>query len=212
MRILVFGDAGRLDDLRSRALPDGIRCDAPGEVPFADEVRTAMAVFWLHDRLPDAETGVRLAAGPLTFVNAVDRTIPDIDLPGKIARLNAWPGFLRQPLLEMAAEETVRPVADAVLRQLGWDRRWVADIPGMVIPRILSMIVNEACLTVQEGVSNPEGIDRAMQLGAAYPGGPFAWSRHIGADRISALLDRLSGEDPRYIAAPSLAKTLGAAR
>lgn len=212
MLILVFGDAERQEDVGSRPLAVDSRMAFPGEVPTAEEVRAADAVLWLHDVLPDADTAARLSHSRLTFVNAVDRTIPDIDLPGRIVRLNAWPGFLRQPLLEIAGAADVRPAAEALLRQLGWDWRWVADTPGMVIPRILSMIVNEACLATQEGVSDPAGIDRAMQLGASYPGGPFAWSRRIGADRITALLDRLSSEDPRYTPAPQLFATLAAAR
>lgn len=212
MRILVFGDAGRQEDLRSRPLPAGIRLDSPVEVPPAVEVRATDAVFWLHDHLPDAGTAARLAAGPLTLVNAVDRTLAEIGLPGHIVRLNAWPGFLRQPLLELSGADTAREVAGTLLRHLGWDSRWVADRPGMVTPRILAMIVNEACLVAGEGVSDPEGIDRALQLGASYPGGPFAWSRRIGAARLTSLLERLSLDDPRYAPDPQLLQTLASAR
>jgi 3-hydroxybutyryl-CoA dehydrogenase len=71
--------------------------------------------------------------------------------------------------------------------------------------RVISCIVNEAFLTLSEGVASAEDIDQAMKLGANYPRGPFEWVEEIGASSIVEKLDSLRmthGE--AYIAAPAL--------
>ena len=57
--------------------------------------------------------------------------------------------------------------------------------------RVISCIVNEAFLALQEGVATAEDIDRAMKLGANYPKGPFEWADEIGAGAIIDTLDSL---------------------
>ena len=62
---------------------------------------------------------------------------------------------------------------------------------GDVAARVISCIVNEAFLTLSEGVATAENIDRAMKLGANYPRGPFEWAEEVGASRILDTLDSL---------------------
>jgi hypothetical protein len=82
----------------------------------------------------------------------------------------------------------------------------VPDQLGLVFPRILAMLVNEACFALLEGVASEADIDRALSLGANYPQGPLAWGRQVGYGRILALLDALRHElgEERYRAAPLL--------
>ncbi|ABG04720.1 3-hydroxyacyl-CoA dehydrogenase [Rubrobacter xylanophilus DSM 9941] len=71
--------------------------------------------------------------------------------------------------------------------------------------RVISCVVNEAFFALEEGVASAGDIDRAMQLGANYPKGPFAWAEELGARQILDTLDslhRLRGE--AYLAAPAL--------
>jgi 3-hydroxybutyryl-CoA dehydrogenase len=71
--------------------------------------------------------------------------------------------------------------------------------------RVISCIVNEAFLTLSEGVATAEDIDEAMKLGANYPQGPFEWTEEIGAPSILQMLDSLRAtHGEAYIAAPSL--------
>jgi 3-hydroxybutyryl-CoA dehydrogenase len=71
--------------------------------------------------------------------------------------------------------------------------------------RVISCIVNEAFLTLSEGVATAEDIDRAMKLGANYPKGPFEWAEEIGAERILETLDALRAtHGDAYIASPLL--------
>jgi 3-hydroxybutyryl-CoA dehydrogenase len=80
----------------------------------------------------------------------------------------------------------------------------VPDTIGMVTPRIVSMIINEAWYAFDEKISSKEEIDRAMKLGTNYPFGPFEWGEKIGIERIRKLLESLKRTDKRYTIAPGL--------
>jgi 3-hydroxybutyryl-CoA dehydrogenase len=87
-----------------------------------------------------------------------------------------------------------------VLTAAGKGVEWVEDRVGLITPRILSMIVNEAAFAVMEGVAEPLDIDRAMCLGTNYPKGPLAWGDEMGLDYVVMLLEALYEEyhDERY--------------
>ena len=82
----------------------------------------------------------------------------------------------------------------------------VQDRVGMVLPRVLASLVNEAFFAIMEGVAEPRDIDSAMMLGTSYPHGPVEWGQSIGLSNVVAILDALqrdTGED-RYRVAPLL--------
>jgi 3-hydroxybutyryl-CoA dehydrogenase len=60
-----------------------------------------------------------------------------------------------------------------------------------VFARILSAILNEAALALDEGVASREDIDTAMKLGTNYPKGPLTWSGEIGPRTVRGLLAEL---------------------
>ncbi|MEJ7840218.1 MAG: 3-hydroxyacyl-CoA dehydrogenase NAD-binding domain-containing protein [Rubrobacter sp.] len=71
--------------------------------------------------------------------------------------------------------------------------------------RVISCIVNEAFLSLSEGVATAEDIDQAMKLGANYPKGPFEWAEEIGASGILETLDSLKAtHGDAYLASPLL--------
>ncbi|RAH13572.1 MAG: 3-hydroxybutyryl-CoA dehydrogenase [Methanobacteriota archaeon] len=80
------------------------------------------------------------------------------------------------------------------------------DSPGFVSNRILCPMINEAILTLQEGVADPEAIDGIMKLGMNHPIGPLALADLIGLDTVlhimNVLFDGLSNE--KYSPAPLL--------
>ena len=80
------------------------------------------------------------------------------------------------------------------------------DSPGFVSNRILCPMLNEAILTLQEGVGEPEAIDGIMKLGMNHPIGPLALSDLIGLDTVlhimNVLYDGLKQE--KYAPAPLL--------
>jgi 3-hydroxybutyryl-CoA dehydrogenase len=71
---------------------------------------------------------------------------------------------------------------------------WIADSPGLILPRILAMLANEAAFAVQEGVAQANQIDIAMKLGASYPTGPLSWANNYGYAHVLDLLDHLHAE------------------
>jgi 3-hydroxybutyryl-CoA dehydrogenase len=72
------------------------------------------------------------------------------------------------------------------------------DSPGFVSNRILCPMLNEAILTLEEGVAEPEAIDGIMKLGMNHPIGPLALADLIGLDTLLHILEVLHdgfGED-----------------
>ena len=80
------------------------------------------------------------------------------------------------------------------------------DSPGFVSNRILCPMINEAILTLQEGVAEPEAIDGIMKLGMNHPIGPLALADLIGLDTILHIMNVLQEglEDDKYAPAPLL--------
>ncbi|MDX1437986.1 MAG: 3-hydroxyacyl-CoA dehydrogenase family protein, partial [Anaerolineales bacterium] len=91
-------------------------------------------------------------------------------------------------------DPVVERTAASFFRSLKLNPIWVADSPGLVLPRIVAALANEASFAVLEGVADADTIDRAMRLGVNYPRGPIAWAREIGFRKITAILDHMRAE------------------
>jgi len=65
------------------------------------------------------------------------------------------------------------------------------DSPGFVSNRILCPMINEAILTLQEGVAKPDAIDGIMKLGMNHPIGPLALADLIGLDTVLHIMNVL---------------------
>jgi len=104
--------------------------------------------------------------------------------------------------------ETSLVEAENFFRQLGKETARVKDSPGLIFPRILSLIVNEAVRSLDEGVAVAEEIDVALQLGTNYPLGPLRWGDQVGLDEVLTVLEGLQREtgDDRYRPSPLLKK------
>jgi 3-hydroxybutyryl-CoA dehydrogenase len=102
--------------------------------------------------------------------------------------------------------DDIRAAAEAFFTGLGRSVLWIADSPGLILPRIAAMLANEAAFAVGEGVADAETVDLAMRLGANYPQGPLAWAKEIGYERVVDVLDHLRTEfgSERYRVAPLL--------
>ena len=80
------------------------------------------------------------------------------------------------------------------------------DSPGFVSNRILCPMINEAILTLQEGVAKPDAIDGIMKLGMNHPIGPLALADLIGLDTVLHIMNVLHDGfgDVKYSPAPLL--------
>ncbi|QIX61509.1 3-hydroxyacyl-CoA dehydrogenase [Hymenobacter sp. BT18] len=118
-------------------------------------------------------------------------------LPTLIDRRLLEVALLRPDDAEMLAE---------VCAALGSDYRVVQDRVGLVTPRVICMIINEACFTLQEGTASVKDIDLGMKLGTNYPQGPFAWANAIGISRVYEVLESLylDTHEERYKVCPLL--------
>jgi 3-hydroxybutyryl-CoA dehydrogenase len=90
--------------------------------------------------------------------------------------------------------------------ELGFGIVRVPDTPGLVRPRVVCSIINEAVHTMQESGLSVEDMDMAMTHGMNYPRGPLSWADEIGLDVVIGTLEALLrywGEE-RYRPAPLL--------
>ena len=117
------------------------------------------------------------------------------------------PTLLNRPLLEVSLyHESDRTKLAETCAALGTNYRVVEDRVGLVAPRVICQIINEACFTLQEGTASMQDIDLGMRLGTNYPRGPFAWANAIGVERVHAVLEALwhDTHDERYKVCPLL--------
>ncbi|MHA4843269.1 3-hydroxyacyl-CoA dehydrogenase family protein [Flavitalea antarctica] len=138
------------------------------------------------------------------FIGAVNDSLNSVG-DERFIRINSWPGMIERETLELAFSESQSSTVAAIQDQLGWSYISVPDVAGMVTPRIISMIINEAYFALGEGLSTRAEIDIAMKSGTSYPYGPFEWCAKIGTGNILALLRSLQSQNPgRYEIAPTL--------
>ena len=88
-------------------------------------------------------------------------------------------------------------------KKLGKVPALTKDYPGFIANRILMPMINEAIISLQEGVAGVEEIDTIMKLGMAHPMGPLQLADFIGLDVCLAILNVLHDGfgNPKY--APS---------
>jgi len=125
----------------------------------------------------------------------------------KLAGLNAFPTFINRALWEMSfLNEADENFVLAKLNEINIQAKKVEDRVGMVTPRIILMIINEAFYTVQEGTAEKSNIDSAMKLGTNYPMGPFEWTDKIGIKDVYEGLKAIREDtgDERYKICPLL--------
>lgn len=93
-----------------------------------------------------------------------------------------------------------------VVERMGKTALSCNDSPGFVSNRILCPMLNEAILTLQEGVAEPEAIDGIMKLGMNHPIGPLALADLIGLDTLLHIMNVLHEglADDKYAPAPLL--------
>ena len=176
-------------------------------VPEILEVKRE-ALLWASEHLqPDAI----LASTTSTFL--VDTLAAMVRHPARF--LNAhWlnPAYVI-PLVELSAHAATAPECIATLRamleRIGKVPVLCSAAPGYIVPRLQSLIMNEAARMIEEGVASAQDIDRATRYGLGFryaAMGVVEFIDYGGNDILYYASRYLEGElGPRY-AAPDIVR------
>lgn len=112
---------------------------------------------------------------------------------------------------------TDKEVTDTIMdlsRKLGKMPVEVKDYPGFVANRILVPMINEAIITLQEGVAGVQEIDTVMKLGMAHPMGPLQLADFVGLDICLSIMRVLHAGfgNPKYAPATLLVNMVAAGK
>ena len=102
--------------------------------------------------------------------------------------------------------ELVTSEVISVIEALGKTPLQCNDSPGFVSNRILCPMINEAIITLDEGVAEADAIDGIMKLGMNHPIGPLALADLIGLDTVLNIMRVLHEglKDEKYAPSPLL--------
>lgn len=160
--------------------PERLSDYAPGQVVFCQAVTKQLAALVRESGLEDTCT---------------------------LFGFNGLPTLFDRPILEVSLyKQSDAEKLQQVCEQLGTEYQLVEDRAGMATPRILCMIINEACYTLQEGTASIQDIDLGMKLGTNYPHGPFEWANALGIANVYKVLEALYEDtrEERYKICPLL--------
>jgi 3-hydroxybutyryl-CoA dehydrogenase len=214
-RVAIEGDSGLADDLRVLAE------DAGYDVRLVEEFEEGEA-----ELLVDAFVGRSPLDAPpdlgggdaVVLMLCADASLSELDLEGNAIGFHALPPLAASQLIELTrsseASDNAAGRAESFFHSLGKHVEWVGDAPGLVLGRIVSQLVNEACFAVNEGVGSPEDVDTAMRHGYNWPRGPLEWADEIELDHVLAVLDALHEElrEERYRVSPLIRRMVAEGR
>lgn len=181
-------DAGVSIMARLGAIADSDRARIVGRTRFAawnDAGAALERCDVLFECVPETIEAKRSAFGAIcssirddALIASTTSTMLSSDLAVLVSRperfLNAhWlnPAFL-VPVVELSPHAgTGAPALQAlesILRGIGKRPVRCATSPGYIVPRLQSLILNEAARMVEEGVASPEQIDEAIRLGFGF--------------------------------------------
>ena len=158
------------------------------------------------DKLLPATTAILTSS---TTVSALEQA-SWVSMKHRLIGLSAIPTFLANATVEIApTAHTLASAVDVARRffaSIGKEAVLVEDRVGMVLPRIVCQIVNEALFAVQQDVAVPQDIDAAMRLGMNFPAGPVEMGERIGFDQVAAVMEALHRDlgEERYRLCPLL--------
>ena len=210
MNIYVIGNKHQGKEIRNRIRDDYsvTLVNNLGVIP--DESELVVFDFSFDDSPDDIEQYSGLSNIHL-FINSTRTSLAELTFFSEGPLPNLYgiagdPTFLERPLMEVAVHRNNSSNAKELLAQLGLEATLVDDRVGLVTPRIVSMVINEAFYTVMEGTASREDIDTGMKLGTNYPLGPFEWANKWGIVNIYELLEALylDSKDGRYKICPLL--------
>jgi 3-hydroxybutyryl-CoA dehydrogenase len=177
----------------------------------ASELSNEVIFDFQLDVVPGRITDYEKKSELRVFGSSVKRSLASIcagrDVSCSLFGFNGLPTFLNRELLEVSVrKDEDTGLLKKTCAELDTDYELIADRVGMVTPRIVFMIINEAYYTVQEGTATKEDIDMGMKLGTNYPHGPFEWKALVGIDHVYEVLEAIYQDthEERYKICPML--------
>lgn len=215
MQIIVIGDDKRYNEFREKLKNTSFEITRITDVEEElDDVKEADIVFDLNfdDDSDNLQYYATLKDKPV-FVSAVKTSLSeqayicDEKIKCSLFGFNAIPTFINRNRWEISLYYGFQEKdLNTIMQKLGIEFDKVQDRVGMLTPRILFAIINEACYTLQEGTAGIEDIDKSMKLGTNYPYGPFEWCDRIGITDVFETLTALyeDTKEERYKICPLL--------
>ena len=213
MKILVVGSDSNLEEFRKKFT-------SPNEYLFyndyefdTSELMSAEVIFdfFIGDNPEQFELYADLDS--TVFISSPKISLSELayyqeEIRCNLHGFNGLPTFLDRDQFEVSCLGDNMEQLASVCSALQTEYLIVDDRVGMVTPRIISMIINEAFYTLQEGTATVEDIDQGMKLGTNYPYGPFEWCEKIGVHNVYEVLEAIyeDTKDERYKICPLLKK------
>lgn len=159
-------------------------------------------VFDFNSEWDDKTATAYLTTTAPVFLNTIFTTLSGIPIKtkGPCFGFCGLTTFFNRSQLEVVSSDAHKAELDQIMKSIGCDYAIVKDQVGMVTPRVVCMIINEAYEAWQQGVASREDIDLSMKLGTNYPFGPFEWAERIGLENVRSLLlaCKKAFNDPRF--------------
>ena len=213
MRVLVIGLESEFEELNTKLKEHNTLVHAKSHsILYTEQDFDCIFDFLVPESPEDFEIYTNLS-GLKIFINSVKTTLQELlffsgkEFKNFLFGFNGLPTFANREILEVSiANESDKELLTDLCSDLGTDFELVKDRIGMVTPRIIFMIINEAFYTVQEGTATKEDIDLGMKLGTNYPFGPFEWCDKIGIAHIYETLEAIyeDTKEERYKICPLL--------
>ena len=219
--VLILGDASLVSEYSEIALRSNYEIIPPAKIKnlrsIAEEISIALELSNIN--VEEKKKNLLLldkALPPTTAILSSSVTITALEqsswmaMKHRLIGIGALPTLINNSVVEVAPSfHTIGSTVDVTRKffiSIQKDVAIVQDRVGMVLPRILCQIINEAMFAVQQEVALPQDIDMAMKLGMNYPSGPIEWGEKIGFVQVCAVMEALHRDlgEERYRLCPLL--------
>ncbi|GMQ86566.1 MAG: 3-hydroxyacyl-CoA dehydrogenase family protein [Acidimicrobiia bacterium] len=143
---------------------------------------------------------------------SIDDLAAGLEAPQSFAGMHffnpVWAIHLVEVVRGSATSDSTLAAILETVEFLGMEAAVVNDVPGFASSRLGIVLGLEAIRMVEEGVAEPEDIDRAMELGYRHAMGPLRTGDLVGLDVRLAIAEHLAGVYGERFEPPALLRTM----